>query len=158
MSNETSNGCLYLGILFWYNPGLRKGVLADLEGTTYVFRDVVTPHGDYIRYSVFPDGWQPATQPGKLKDGRDASWIVTEPTIVNFSILYFTFREDGAEGTQILSVAPSEDFGQQDYEDLISIREHYDAEKLAERKARQEARQEAEETLCGPRTRRYQAR
>ena len=162
MSDETSNEVndemggqpLYLGVVFWWNPGLRKGVLADVEGTTYVFRDAATPHDDYIRSPVFPDGWQPITRPGKPSEGDHASWIVTKTTIVEFGIEYFSFREDGAQGSQILSVAPAEDYSQQDYETLITIREKYDAQKAAERKARYEAANPGEGNR-GPRTRRY---
>lgn len=127
------------GVIFWWNPGLRKGVLCDLNGTTYVFRNAATPHDDYIRGPVFPDDWQLATEPGKLRDGSDASWLVTEPTIVEFGMEFFTFREDRAEGSLMFSVAPAENYSQRDYESLITIREKYDAQKLAERKARYEA-------------------
>jgi hypothetical protein len=154
ISNERGDPLPYLGIVFWYNPGLRKGVLCDLNGTTYVFKDVVTPHGDYIRSPVFRDGWQPVTRPGKLKNGSEGAWLVTEPTIIEFSLEYFRFREDGAEGSQILSVAPASDFTQADYEDLITIRDKYEARELAERKARQEAANPREGNY-GPRTRHY---
>jgi hypothetical protein len=31
MSNEMSDHPLYLGVVFWWNPNDRKGVLADLD-------------------------------------------------------------------------------------------------------------------------------
>ena len=131
----------YLGIILWASADGSDGVLADIEGGTWRFRETAKmPNGGSLEYiSVYQNGWKPKTTVG-TNPASGKPFVSTEPSIVFFTLRQFTYR-DGRAGHTITSIEDAIDFLQQDAEKLFIGRETYEMKKSVERRARYEKRE-----------------
>lgn len=136
----------YLGIIIWYSPKSEKGVLADLNGETWIFRS--TRRSNPAEYkSVFQNGFIPETIEHPTRH-----YMVTSPSLVWFEIDFFNYS-DGRQGNCITSIESATEFSEADAAALRAIRERIDTEKKEAKRARSYEKNVSQG--LGFRTRRY---
>ena len=117
----------YLAIIFWAAIDGTRGVLAALDGRTYCFNETNPIPESLNRVPTYQDGWRPET----AIDAWSLVW--TEPTIVEFSVRFFTY-EDGRDGYTVTSTRPAAEYSEGDREILFSYRAKHDAKQDAKRR------------------------
>lgn len=130
----------YLGVILWASADGSNGVLADIEGGTWRFKETATiANGGSLEYvSVYQNGWKPKTTV-RANPASGKTFVSTEPSIVFFTLNQFTYR-DGRAGHTITSVEDATGVLPEDADRLFIVREKWEMQKSAERRARHELR------------------